>query len=106
VFGTIAHLRPKAGQEQAVVAYLEEWERLRRPKIKGSVAEYLYRSEKNPGDLIMAVVFQDRESYYANAADPEQDRSYRQLRALLETDPTWEDGEIIGAHYGTREAGS
>ena len=105
MFGTIAHLRPKAGQEQAVVANLQEWDRLRKPNVKGPVAGYLYRSDKNPGELVMAVIFQDRESYYANAADPEQDRWYRRLRDLLETDPTWEDGEIIGAFYGAREAG-
>ena len=30
-----------------------------------------------------------------NGRDPEEDRWYRQLRALLEADPEWEDGEIV-----------
>jgi len=45
--------------------------------------------------MIMVAVFQDRDSYYANAADPEQDRWYRRLRDHLAEDPVWEDGEII-----------
>jgi len=105
MYGTIAHLRPKAGQEQAVLENLKEWDRVRRPKVKGVVGGYIYRSEKNPGELMMTVAFKDRESYFANAADPEQDRWYRQLRDLLQADPTWEDGEIIGTFPATREAG-
>lgn len=97
MFGTVAHLRPKAGQEQAIIEQMRSWERERKPKVKGAVASYLYKSEKDPGELILAVVFQDRESYFANAEDPEQDRWFRRLRELLAADPTWEDGEIITA---------
>ncbi len=105
MFGTISHLRPKSGKEEELLNYLREWDRVRRPQVKGALAGYLYRSEKNPGEWIMAVVFQDRDSYFANANDPEQDKWYRRLRDLLETDPTWEDGEIIGTFGATREAG-
>lgn len=97
MFGTVARLRPKAGQEQAVLGIMREWERERKPKVKGAIASYLYKSENNPGQLILAVVFQDRETYFANAEDPEQDRWYRRFRELLEADPDWEDGEIIAS---------
>ncbi|MBM2827105.1 MAG: Antibiotic biosynthesis monooxygenase [Dehalococcoidia bacterium] len=97
MYGTVARMRPKAGQEQALVNIMKEFERDRKPKVKGFVASYVYKSEKSPGDLIMAVVFQDHDSYHANADDPEQDRWYRRFRELLEADPVWEDGEIISA---------
>ncbi len=95
MYGTVAHIRPKAGQEQALSALMEEWSRERKPKIKGAVAGYLYKPEQQPGELIMVAVFQDKASYVANAEDPEQDRWYRKMRDLLEADPTWEDGEVI-----------
>lgn len=96
MYGTVAHVRPKQGQEKAVVAALEEWDATRRPKVKGAIASYLYKLDKSPNELVMAVVFQDKKTYIANAEDPEQDKWFRKLRGLLQADPVWEDGEIIG----------
>ncbi|MBI4308053.1 MAG: hypothetical protein HY684_04535 [Chloroflexi bacterium] len=95
MYGTIARIQPKRGQEKAIVALMEEWNRARKPKVKGAVAGYLLRPEAKNGELIMVAVFQDKKSYRANADDPEQDKWYRRLRELLQADPTWEDGEII-----------
>lgn len=95
MFGTVAHAHVKPGHEQAVMSLMEEWNRERKPKVKGALASYLFRSEKDPNEMIMVAVFQDRDSYYANAADPAQDRWYRRLREHLAEDPVWEDGEII-----------
>jgi len=41
-------------------------------------------------------VFDSKESYRANAEDPEQDAFYQRWRALMDADPEWNDGEIIG----------
>lgn len=95
MYGTVAHMRIKPGQEKAAIALLKEWERERKPKVKGAIASYLYKKDTNPNELIMAVVFQDKKTYVANAEDPEQDRWYRRVRELLVADPVWEDGEII-----------
>jgi len=46
--------------------------------------------------LIGVAIFRDRESYRANADDPDQDAWYKRLCALLEADPEWEDGVILG----------
>jgi len=95
MYGTIARMRPKPGQTKAIVAMMEEWERTRRSKIKGAVATYVYKPDRKPDELVMAVVFQDKKTYRANADDPEQDKWYQRFRALLQADPEWEDGEII-----------
>ena len=95
MFGTIFRMRPKAGQEQAIISLFEEWERERRPKVKGAGAGYLVKPEKSPGELIGIAAFSDRESYLANANDPEQHQWYLKLRELLEADPAWEDGEFL-----------
>lgn len=95
MFGTIFSMRPKPGQENAVVALFERWDRERRPKIKGPLAGHLYRNVQNPGELMAAVVFDSRDNYFANANDPEQDRWYRELVALLEAEPRFIDGEVL-----------
>lgn len=104
MYGTVYRMRPKPGQEQAVVAKLEQWMEERGPKVPGAIAGYVYRSERNPGQLIGVAVFRDREAYRRNADDPEQDRWYRELRELLTADPEWEDGEILGGGQVTSRA--
>ena len=44
---------------------------------------------------VIVVVFENKEAYRANADSPEQDARYQKLRALLEDDPEWNDGEIV-----------
>ena len=43
----------------------------------------------------MLRAFADKESYEQNADDPGQDEWYQRLRAVLQSDPDWEDGDII-----------
>ena len=97
MFGTIYRMRPRPGQEQAVVDYHRRWEHERRPKVDGAVAAYVFKPRKQTGDLLGVVVFDSEEHYDRNANDPEQDRWYRQLRALLESDPEWTDGDVLVA---------
>ena len=100
MYGSIFRMKVKPGQEQRVVEALEEWERERKPKVKGVVASFLMKPDKQSGDLIGVAVFQDKVSYVANADSPEQDRWYRKLRELLEADPQWEDGEYLQGSVG------
>jgi quinol monooxygenase YgiN len=93
MYGTVARIKPKPGMDQAVIQSLEEWQRDRRPKVKGAIGGYLYRLDK--GGLMMVAVFESKEAYIANAEDPAQDQWYQTFRALLETDPEWNDGEVV-----------
>ncbi len=95
MYGTVAHIRVKAGQEDAIRDWMVQWEKERAPRISGPVATYVYRMDSDSQNLILAVVFKDKESYVANAEDPEQDRWYQAFREHLEADPEWHDGEII-----------
>jgi hypothetical protein len=45
-------------------------------------------------------VFKDKATYDANADDPAQDRWFQSLRALLEADLEWEDGEYVAGRIG------
>ncbi len=96
MYGTVAILKVKPGQEQALLATLDKWWNERRAKVSGAIASTLHRNEANPSEVIMSVVFDNQENYRANISDPEQDAWYQELRALLDADPRWMDGEVLG----------
>lgn len=92
MYGTIAHLRLKPGMEERLKDHLTSYEQLRIP---GYVNTVVFRTDADPRDLRMAVVFESRDAYIANANSPEQDVRYRQMLELLEGPPAWHDGEVI-----------
>jgi quinol monooxygenase YgiN len=94
-YGTIYRMRPKPGAEPQLVALLEEWERERKPKVRGAIGGYLFKPDGRPGELIGVAVFRDQESYRANADDPAQNAWYQRLREHLEADPEWDDGVVL-----------
>lgn len=99
MYGTVAIIKPKAGQEQAFAEMLDKWWNERRPNVKGAIASTIHRNDGNPGELIMSVVFESKEDYVANAENPEQDQWYQEMRALLDADPRWMDGEVLSCKH-------
>ena len=95
MYGSIFRMRPIAGQEQNVIQVFREWDTDRRPNVRGVVGGYLMKPDADTGELIGIAVFEDKETYLTNGHDPEQDTWFRKLRALLQSDPTWEDGEYL-----------
>lgn len=96
MYGTVARLRPRPGMAERLLALQAGYGDL---AIPGFIVSYAYRSDSDPDEYWLAVVFEDRESYRRNADDPAQDVRYREMRELLAADPEWHDGEIVG---GTR----
>lgn len=92
MYGTVARMRVKPGAEAQLIERMGIYEGV---KIEGEVASYVYKMDKDPSEYYLAVIFTDKEAYFANANSPEQDARYRQLLALLEGPPEWHDGEII-----------
>ena len=43
----------------------------------------------------MVVFFEDKDSYWKNANDPEQDKRYQEFARFFESEPEWHDGEWI-----------
>jgi quinol monooxygenase YgiN len=100
MYGTIARMRVKSDHADQLQAMTDEWAQERGRQVEGFVANYVMRPDDRPNDLILVAVFRDRDSYRANASDPEQDRSYRTMREHLEADPEWTDGEFVFASGG------
>src|SRR3990172_6144720 len=95
MYGTVATMKVKPGEESKLTASLDRWWNERRPKVKGAISSTVYKSVENPNEYTMAVVFASKEDYIANASDPEQDRWYRELVQSLDGEPRWHDGEIV-----------
>ena len=95
MYGTVATLRIKPGSAEKLNEMSERWWKERAPKVKGAISQTVYRTDNDPNAYIMAVVFDSKENYVANANDPAQDKWFQELRALLDADPTWVDGEVV-----------
>jgi quinol monooxygenase YgiN len=92
MYGTVAKMRVKPGMETQWQALMAQYDTL---KIPGYNTTYVYQMDGDPTTYYMAVVFESRESYHANAQTPEQDARYQAMLALLEGPPEWHDGTII-----------
>lgn len=92
MFGSAFKMRPKPGKTQELLDTMTSDDR--RPT--GMIAAYLL-SEASDGAVWGFAVFEDEQSYRANAESPQQHAEYERFRALLEADPEWHDGEIVAA---------
>ena len=92
MYGTVARMRMKPGMDARYADLEREFEARQVP---GFVAQVTYWMDADPNEFYLAVVFESKEAYVANANDPEQDAMYRKFREVLEADPAWHDGEII-----------
>lgn len=48
MYGTVAHMRVKAGQQDDLVKLIGEWNAERRPKISGAVSGYMVKLDSDP----------------------------------------------------------
>ena len=105
MYGTVARIRIKAGMEgqfrQIIEAQMHAFEA---GQVPGFVATYTYRTDADSNEYYLAVVFESRETYGANAQSLGQDARYRQWLPLLEGEPEWHDGEIV-IGYPLQESG-
>jgi len=93
MYGTIARLQVKPGMEN------ELWEQVRaeaeEAAMPGYLQQFLYRLDSEPNIYYLVVIFQDQESYVANANSPEQHERYLKLLTVLNAEPEWHDGRIL-----------
>jgi quinol monooxygenase YgiN len=94
MFGTIARVTVQPGKEDEFLAIGEGWTQDRAAS-SGQVASHVFKAEGRPREYLFVAIFSDRDAYAANARNPETDRWYRRMRAVLEADPEWNDGEVV-----------
>jgi heme-degrading monooxygenase HmoA len=92
MYGTVARMRVKPGAESQLREQMKDYEAL---KIPGFVTTYVYQMDSDPNEYYMAVIFDSKDAYRANAESPEQDTRYREMLQSLQSPPEWHDGEIV-----------
>jgi heme-degrading monooxygenase HmoA len=102
MYGTIARLRITPGSEAMLQVSLEAFQD--KDPSSGFVSWTFYRSDDDPLEVWLSVVFESRDAYRANAESESQHARFIRLRSILEDDPEWHDGEVL--HRSVRAAGA
>lgn len=92
MYGTIARMRIKPGMAEEMRRTLEEFAR---EDVTGFLGTYVYRTDRDPNEYYMVVMFDSAESYRANAESPQQHERYLAYMRFLDGEPEWHDGEIV-----------
>ena len=93
MYGTVARMKVKKENIEALQAWAKE---AQTREVAGFRAAHVLIPDQWNDEVLVAVMFEDKDSYDTNADAPEQHESYLKMRALLEADPEWTDGEWIG----------
>ena len=87
MFVTVSTYRARAGEEDAIIALHEDWQRNVQPRARGYLSGELLRKVEDSREFIAIMRFEDQESARALANDPEQDVWYRRIVSLTEKVP-------------------
>ena len=94
-FGTVYRMKVKPDRVEDFLALNDEWDRTSKPKLPKGGGFVLFRLESDPTTFMGAAFAPSKTDYFTLADDPEQDKWYQRLRECLESDPEWNDGEIV-----------
>ncbi len=72
MYGTIFRMKVKSGQSQRVVQIFEEWETQQKPVVQGAIGGLVMKPDGSSDELIGVAIFEDKQSYMANADRPGQ----------------------------------
>jgi antibiotic biosynthesis monooxygenase (ABM) superfamily enzyme len=84
VFITISSYLAKDGEEDAIIALHEDWERTQRPQAQGYISGELLRNCTNTREFLAILRFENWESAQAYRLAREQDGWYQRLVNLTE----------------------
>jgi heme-degrading monooxygenase HmoA len=87
MFVTVSRYRAKAGEEDAVIALHEDWQRNHQPRVRGYLSGELIRNLQDSREFIALMRFENREAAQWLVNDPEQEAWYKRLVSLTEGSP-------------------
>ncbi len=94
MYGTIAHFRIKPGKRDELVKTMDSFGGA---FIPGWKADYYFQMDRDSDEFYLVAIFDDKQSYDANADSPAQHERYMKFRSFLVADPEWNDGQIVSA---------
>ena len=84
MFVVVCTYQAREGEEDAIVALHEDWQRALRSRARGYVSGELLHSLQDPQAFIAIARYEDEASARATAADPEHMAWQRRLASLTE----------------------
>lgn len=84
MFVTISIYKAKPGEEDAIIALYEDWQRTLRPRTQGYLSGELLRSIENPCEFIAISHFESQEAAQRSTSISEQNAWYRRLISLMQ----------------------
>jgi antibiotic biosynthesis monooxygenase (ABM) superfamily enzyme len=87
MFVTVSIYRAKAGEEDAVIALHEYWQRNQQARSQGYLSGELLRNTQAPREFVAIMRFESQAFAQALANDPERNLWYRRLVSLVENMP-------------------
>lgn len=88
MFVTVSTYKAKAGEEDAIIALHEDWQRHLQPHARGYLSGELLRNIMDSREFIAIMRFENQEAAQALTNDPEQDAWYQRVVSLTENVPT------------------
>ena len=93
MYGTLGRMTAKAGRRDELVALLNQART--GEGAKGYRGAYVLKADEGD-DVVVAVMYEDMDAYFAMVHDPATDENFGKIVALLEGEPAWTDGEWLG----------
>ena len=87
MFVTVSAYRAKAGEEDAIIALREDWQRHQQPHARGYLSGELLRNVMDSREFIAIMRFENQEAAQALTNDPEREAWYQRLVSLTEEAP-------------------
>ena len=96
MYGTLGRMTPKAGKRDELIAMMSS-------PPTGAAANgyrggYVLKADEGD-DVVVAVMYDDKDAYFAMVHDPQTDENFGKIMELLEREPTWTEasGSARGA---------
>lgn len=87
MFVTLSTYQARLGEEDAVIALHEAWQRHEQPNARGYLSGELLRNVMASHEFVAIMRFENQEAAQALANDPERETWYRRLVSLTEHMP-------------------
>lgn len=95
MFIQVIDCRLQDGKFDDFVALMEEWEREDAHLAPGYIGDDIIRDRNDPNHIVMIGKFTSAEKAAENSNRPEITANYHRMLALLESEPTFVDGDLI-----------
>ena len=92
MYGTVGLVKVKRENQQKLVDAMNAQGNT---QIPGFNRAYMMYPENHDDQAVLVVFFDDKDSYWKNANDPEQDKRYREFAQYFDSEPVWHDGEWV-----------